>query len=637
MLLNLRDSLKQSKIAKYVFGAIIVVPFALFGIGSYFGGTGFDYAAEVNGEEVPVRDFERALRQQQQQMRQMFGGKVSGEMLNSPYVLNQAMENVVLQKVLTTYANEQGYATGNEELGQFIVTMGQLQKDGAFDQERYDVFLRSIGMTTEGFEEALRADLTSSQLYDSVSSSAFTLTSEVDSKRALQEQKRTINVATLTVDSLKTDLQASEDEIQTYFNEHQAQFRYPEKVQLDYLELTSADLVKDVDVTDEAVAEYFEQIKDEYILPEERTAAHILIELEEGASEEDDKAALEKIQALKQRIDAGEVFTDVAKSDSQDIGSAEQGGDLGSVTRGVMVEAFDNALFAMSEGEVSEPVKTEYGYHIIQLNKIKPEKGRFLDDVKDEVTERFKSAQAAEKFTDLSEQLGNLVYENNGALDPAADALGLDIQSTEWIDKGSQASLGQYPAVMQAAFSDDVLKERLNSDVLSVGENHAVVVRVKAYEAEKDKPLEEVKETVEGLVLTKKAQDLAEEKAKSLQAKVVEADFSEAADAEGFEVKMAETIERQGSELNPSVVRAAFRLPKPQNEQPVIHKVRLDNGDQVVMALTGVETPELDASEDIEASPANATAEYNAWVQSIRSRAEVSINTQLLTNLSSAQ
>jgi len=324
MLLDLRDGIRNSKWLKYIFVGLICVPFALFGIGSYFGNHGAGYAAKVNGQEVPVYAFQTAAQQSQLQIQQTFGGRLPAGIDLRSMVNNQAMDTVVRQEVLRQSTADNGFAVGDEDLAQQILTIDSFVVDGRFDKERYTQFLQSRGMSAQEFEDQYRSDLVMQQFRNGVVATGFALS---------DENKR--------IDSL------TDAEVQSYYDDNIQTFNNPQKVMVEYLELKIDDVKDDVEVTEEDLEGYFEQNKARWVVPEKRDASHILLAVDSDAS--DSEVAEKKAIAdeLIARIAAGETLASLAPEFSDDPGSADNGGSLGEFGRGVMVSQFEEVAYAM--------------------------------------------------------------------------------------------------------------------------------------------------------------------------------------------------------------------------------------------------------------------------------------------------
>ena len=632
MLLDLRDGIRNSKWLKYVLVGIICVPFVFFGVSSYFGNHGPDYAAKVNGQKVSVNAFQSAAQQSQIQLQQSFGGRLPQGVDIGSLVNNQAMDTVVRQEVLRQSTVGNGFAVGDEHLAQQILSIDSFTVDGVFDKERYSNFLQSSHMTATDFEEQYRSDLLMQQFRDSVVSTGFALGDESQLLEALRTQKRQASFIKLETQAKADSLEITDEEVQSHYDENIASFNNPEKVKLEYIELKVDDLLASVDATDEDLEAYFEQNKNQWVVTEKRSASHILLALDSDASDSDVEEKRAEADALVARIGAGETIAALAAEFSDDPGSAENGGSLGEFDRGVMVPAFEDVAFAMEEGTVSDPVRSDFGFHIIQLDKIIPEEGQSFAEVKDVVEEQYRTQRAETRFFEVSDTLSNASYENNDSLQPAADETGLELQTSDWIDRNSAEGIGAFPQVLGAALTDDVKNNGLNSDVLAVGENHAVVVRTIEYAEAEPKALDEVREDIVKLVQTEKATEELTELADSLVTEL-EGGAEAAALAEEHEGEFTETaaIARDATETDLRLVRELFTMPKPEGDAVSYRRAADSNGDIVVIAFSGIEASAEEAPAEVSGSSVPAIAEYDALVNAIEEDAEIERNDALLS------
>ncbi len=631
MLLDFRDGIRNSKRLKYILVGVICIPFALVGIGSYFGNHGPSYAAKVNGQEVSVYAFQNAAAQSQMQIQQTFGGRLPEGLNLSSMVNNQAMDTVVQQEVLRQSTAEKGFAVGDKQLADGIFSIDAFIVDGTFNKQRYSEFLQSRGMSAEQFEEQYRSDLLMQQFRNGVVATGFTLGDENKQLEALRNQKRIASFIKLDTQARADSLEISDDEVQAYYDENIDSFNNPQKVKIEYIELKVDDLKASVEATEEDLEAYFEQNKTRWVVEEKRSASHILLALDSDASDADVEEKQALADTLMERIAAGETLASLAPEFSDDPGSADSGGSLGEFGRGVMVSAFEEVAFAMNEGEVSDPVRSDFGFHIIQLDQIIPEQGQAYEEVKAEVEDQYRAELAETEFFQVSDTLSNATYENNDSLQPAADETGLQLKSTDWIDQNSTEGVGAFPQVIAAALTDDVRNNGLNSDVLTVGENHAVVLRTIDYEAAKPKDLDEVRDDVVKLVQSEKATEELTALGNSMVTELQGGAAAEALATENDgEFTPAAAIERSNPEVDRTLVRELFTMPKPGDGAASYRTVADSNGDIIVISFSGVEAADSEEPAEITATAAPATAEFNSLVSAIEGDADVERNDALL-------
>ncbi len=639
MLLDLREKVRSSKPIKYTLITLISIPFVLFGIGSYFSGGAYPTVAEINGQEIDQRQLDRAYQQQRQQMAQMFGGQLPEAFDNDSMLRQQALQQLVTQQVLEGEVVEQNFAVGDETLGRAIRNMPGFQVEGRFDSEAYQNALRSSGMSVPMFEQSFRDDTAINQFRSGISSTSFILPQEAQRLAELGRQTRTIEAVSFSFADASEAIEVSEEDVTAYFDENKDNYQFPERAKIQYIELNSDDIAEQIEISDEEAEQYYEDNRASYMLSEQREASHILLDLEDSDAQ-DNIAALNE---LKERIAGGESFEDLAGELSDDVGSAELGGSLGVIAPGAMVPEFEQAVFALTEpGELSEPVTTEFGVHLIRLDSITPESGKPFDEVRDEIISTMQQNQADSEYFELREQLVEQSFDNPDSLEPASDATGLEILTSDWLD--SETDSGEvlsHPQVQSAMFSDEVLQEEVNSELIDVSDRHVVVLRVTEHEGPRPKSLDDVREEVtETLKGERATEQLAELVDSALETLAAGESASSAAEGESLAtVHEQVVIDRQSNLFDRGVVSRIFSLPQPDGET-VTERVTLASGDQMALRLDTVAIPDPANDEEPQAdeppipvagvdeagfSPRLGGTEFQALMESLRNEADVEI------------
>lgn len=631
MLIQLREGLRNSKVLKFVFIGIITVPFALFGVGSYFTADVDTDAATVNGEEVSVQQFESALLQQQDRMRQMFGGKVPDGLLANPQMREGALEQLIQRQLMVQRVRDQNYTVSDAELAKAIRERDEFQVNGVFDQERYEQILTANRVSNTVFEETTRRDQGQVQLFNAVTGSAFVLPNETVVSKGLKNQEREFVAAEFDVAALSEAAEVSEDEIAQRYKDSESLYMRPEQFKVSYIELDSEALGEQAEVDDAAIEDEYNSRIDEFATPEQRDASHILLALEEGASQAVADEILAKAASLKEQLSAGADFGELAKEHSSDLGSAENGGSLGLFGKGAMVEAFEASAFSLAVGDVSEPVRTQFGVHIIKLNAIQASVAKPLDDVRDQLKAELVDQQVASVFFEKQDALASESFENGGSLQPAADALGVAVQQSDWFSAESPEGLGQYAQVRAAVRTDDVLTAGLNSSVLEISDNHAIVLRLDERKPEELKPLEEVRDQILAELKREKGQSQAQEKADALLLAVSAGTaLSEAASVQGVTPADAVWSKRDNPAVDRAVLSQVFSLPRGKGGSPVWAQVANTAGNPVVLGLKALRTAEVEAEEvapaDVQLAQQQGNAAFQALQLGMREVAEVAIN-----------
>ena len=587
MLQTIRDH-AQGWIAWVIVG-LIILTFALFGIEQYAQGEKKVVVAEVNGEDITAQEFLTLYNRQKIQLQQQFGN-LYDQIVKDEDLRKQVLEVLIQAKVIRQYAQENHLVISDQQLAAIIHAAPIFQKEGKFDQALYEELLARNGLSIAQFEIEQRNSLVEQQFKQLSLASTFATPLEVKQIAALEAQQRKVAVLTVSPAAFLDKLKVSDAEIKAYYQKHQADFVSPEKVKIDYVLLSKKALEKQFQPKDEDLKAYYEEHKDSFIEPEKRRASHILIRAEAG-DEEAKKQAKKEIEKILAKIRSGEDFAELAKKYSQDPGSAKAGGDLGFFNQGVMVEPFDQAVFSMKEGEVSAPIETDFGYHLIKLIKIQPKKVLTFEQVKDQVKSQWLQQQADKTYYELLDKLTTIAYEQPDSLEPAAEAIGAQVKTSGFFSrKGGEDALTQNAKIIQAAFSDAVMKSHENSAVIDLAPGESIVIRLKEKLAERPLTLDEVKAQIQKMLLSEKAQTAAKEKAEALFKQVQAGTPMSELAADGVEWQALGWVSRNSRQINAALLEAIFKAKKPKGEQPSWQLVSLENGDTVVLKIEAVKT-----------------------------------------------
>ena len=632
MLQNIHDKAKGW--LAYAIVGFISIPFALFGINSYLGGSDSLVAATVNGEDIPAQLVQNTVLQQRQRLSQMFGGKLPPG-FSDETLKNQALEQSVNEVLLRQLAKDTGYRASNQEIYDAISGIPAFQKDGRFDASTYELLLSSQRKTKAGFEAEIRHSITNQQFSSSISEAAFVTEQEAARYKRLQDQKRSIDTYTLQVADHKSEIKVEEPELKIFYDARPDQFMTEEQVKVNYVLLNEADLQKDVEVDDDKLQVYYDDNAGRYRTSEQRNVSHILLKIEEGEGAE--KKVLEKAQALYEQIKSGEkTFEELASTESADEVAANKEGEIGLIAKGDMGPEFENVAFSLKATEVSQPIKTAAGYEIIKVNSVLESKQKAFDEVKSEVEAMYRKEEAEKLFLDYSDKLQTLAFENDGSLDEAADAVGVKIKGSNWIKRSASsateedaASTEQSPKVMAAAFSEDVLQSGKNSELLEISKGVVAVVRLLDHMPATRKPMTEVLDEIKTKLVDEKAKKLVVEKGESMLAQLQQNGWS-ALDSAGVSQKsLVKTPEITRNEQNVAlqIVQKAFAMPKPASDSQSYGNAILPNGDYVLIGVTSVTDGGSELS-DAERDGFNANVglrESSAALRALRERAEVAL------------
>lgn len=616
----------QSWIAKLIL-ALITVPFALWGVDSYLRQAGSSVAvAKVDGDTITVQQFGKSL----QALRDNMKEKTDPGFTDNPDVRKAVLDKLIDTRLIAGEVKRGGYVVSDELLTKYIVAMPEFQKDGQFSQELYDQVLTANGLTPSRFEASMRSDLLIDQARNGISSLAFVSRSASEAALRIQHQKREVSVFTYHPDDYLADAKVDPTEMKNYYDKHQDEFRVPEQVKIDFVVFSANSLITSMQATDEEARKFYEENASKFQGDEERRASHILITFggskDAAAKDAARKKAQEVLAEVKKSPDK---FDALAKKYSQDPGSAERGGDLGSIKRGMMVKPFEDAVFSMAPGSVSDLVESEFGYHIIKLTEVKGAAQSF-DEVRPQIRAEIMYQKALTQFADAAEAFSNTVYEQSSSLDPAAKAHNLQVQKSDWMSREDIAKFFKNDKLASAVFLDEVRKDKRNTEAIEVAPNTLAAARVTETRPASMKPFDDVKAAIEDKLKHQNAAKLA-----VAQGEKVLSELKKVGDSGSVAWGTSVLAERQNSQgLSDGVLKQAFRMDA--SKLPAYVGAPSVDGGYVLIKLSTVEDgmANLDAEsrKNAHASYANVLgAEYlSAYMKSLRNRADVKINQDIL-------
>lgn len=570
--------------------ALIGVTFGLWGIDWYLQRDAQIFAARVNGVEVPVNEFRRAYQQRKDRIRASQGANFNPDSIDEVALKKLVLEQLVEEELLIQAAAEAGFTISDALLAARIHAIPDFNIDGEFSSERYQAILARQGMNTAQFEYRLRRSLMTSQLVAGITNTVPVDQSTIDNSIRLFEQSRDLSYIKLPVQKYIGKVEVTDEDLTTYYESHRDQFVEPEAVKLAYLEMKLDDISKDILVEEDDLADFYEQRKDLLGKGEERRARHILLNVAEGAPEVEVEAALARANDIIARINAGESFAELAREHSDDPGSASRGGDLEFFGKGLMVKPFEDVAFSLDAGVLSEPVRSPFGFHIIEVTEIRAGETPPLEEVRDQLSAELVEDQAKNIFFDRMEELAQATFEAPDTLAVAAEALQLTVGQSDWIPRGGGEDIGGYPQVVQAAFSDDVLETGNNSEVIEVEPSHVLVFRVEAHRPARQKEFSEVEPEIRAGMFERNAAKAARELGEELTGELRSgtATIAELAAANGLEVESAGMVTRSSTDHPRQILIESFRLPVPAEGNSSVSGIALPSDDYVVFEVTSV-------------------------------------------------
>jgi peptidyl-prolyl cis-trans isomerase D len=476
--------------------ALISISFVFFGIESYLQQSQSAIAvAKVAGTEISQAEFDRALREQQDRLRQSTGEAADSALFRSADFRRAVLDNLINQRLLAFYASKSKLAVADGQLQQAIASIPAFQSDGKFSIAQYEAVVRSQGLSQAAFEARLRRDLALQQVLMATMEAAQPAGPATERLLAAQLETRSVRVMHYAPADFEGQVKLPEGAAKSFYDDNPGAYERAARVKVDYLVLDEAAVAHDVVVSGEEARQWYEAHRDQYMQPEERRVRHILIQTAPDGKDEQIEAARAKAEKLRQTVlaDPGS-FAKIAKQSSEDSGSAGEGGDLGYFGRGAMVAPFEEAAFALKAGEISDLVRTDFGFHILQLEDIRPARGRSFDEAKAEIAAELRQRAAARRFAESADSFANTVYEQSDSLEPAAKRFGLALQHSDWVDQGA-TTIGPLDSekLVKALFSEDALTHKRNTEAIDLGGNRLVAARVVAYEPARRRAFDEVR------------------------------------------------------------------------------------------------------------------------------------------------
>ena len=603
--------------------AVIFLPFAFFGIDSYFrAGDGGNHVATVGGHPVTQQEFAQALQERQNYLQRLVGSRADPAMLDSPELRFAALDGIIRQRLLINQAARGNVLVSDEQLQQVIAEQPAFQEDGKFSHARYVELLKRQNMTETGFEASLRRDIMLQRVNGAYMATAIVPNSVAERLLRINAQQREVSQSTLEPEKFAAQVRIEDGAVKSYYDTHQNEFQVAQQARLEYVTLSLDGIAAQTDAGADEVRQFYEQNLKQYARGDERQASHILITADAQATPEQKQAARAKAEQLLKQVKQNPAsFADAAKKNSQDPGSAAKGGDLGFFPRGAMVKPFDEAVFKMKVGEIEGLVESQFGFHIIKLTGAKM---HGFDEVKKQVELDLKRQKAGKKFAALAEELNNKVFEQGDSLKPAADAMKLSIQTSGWVSRsGGDNKLLNNPKLLQVVFNDDAVKNKRNTEVVDVGNNTLISARVLEFKPATVQPLDEVRAEIVKRLTRDQAAQLAAKQGRELLAKLKQGDAGEVSwgaakrvsreNAQGFAgPAVAEIFKADGGKLP-----AYAGIETPQGGYVLVKITRIVDAETFDAARRKAAADEL--------RQMVAQEELNAYVASLKLKADVKI------------
>ena len=615
---------------------LITIPFALWGVNSYFSGGTNVNVAEFDGEEIDYQTYQRALYNERERVRQQYGQNISADFLSGNILGRQVVNRLANEILLYRYAHDQGFRISDEQLVEAILSSPGFQtENGKFSRDQYERVLQFSGYSPSQFEEIQRNSAAVQQIQTGFIESVLPMDNAVDDILNVLNQKRIGEYSVIEPSRFLSESVVSEEELRASYDRDKDQYKEEGRVKVQYIELLLSDFAKNLTPDEETLRDQYNADTERYLQTEQRSVSHILLKTEG----DEDAGANELASRLIERLRAGEDFGALAAEYSTDVGSAENEGSIGWIGRGATVPEFEAIAFSLKAGETSEPVKTNFGIHIIQVNEIEAETVKDFEEVRDELVEQVKRERAELEMFETSEELRNIAYEQPDSLDSAADALGLNLEVSEWFTRTEGTGIAENPSVRAAAFSNEVLQQEFNSDVIQIDDGHLVVLRKNQFQTAEQLELAEVKaeitEKLLALKSTAKAQGFAEELIKELKDG---GDWNQVLSENGLSVTDIPSSDKESTDpLSFDIAKIVYSAEKPSPEKVVYGGSPVGDGQYMIFRLTDVVSGDTaSASEDERQGIENAVHQrfgvglFETHVTQLRDGIKIDINDELL-------
>ena len=618
--------------------ALIAITFIFFGID--FSITQTSFAAKVNGESIPMAEFDRELTLAQNNFQQLYRDELTDEL--RVQIRREVIDRMVMREVMIQRAQEAGLRYSDARLAAAIRSDPAFQVNGQFSADVYRSRLTAEGLTPAGFEARQREQAALLELQTGIVDSAFITPAEFRRNIELFYEQRRIAYALFEATAFLDEVEVTDEEIAAYYEENPSRFETEESVDIALLELTLDSVAEDVEVSEDDLLEYYETEVERYAVSEERRVSHILIEVEG----EDYMEAEARAAEVLERLEAGEDFAELAAEVSDDVGTRNVGGDLGWISLGMLPGPFEDALFAMEQGAIEGPVETEFGYHILRLDDVRAGDAQPFEVIRDQLRDELAADRAYNEFYDLANELANSAFDAIDNLEPVAEEFGLEIERIERLTRSgvSEGRMDVPQAVVAAAFDPDLIASGENSDLIEISEEEVAVLRVDRHNLPEPRPLEEVTEEIRSLLELEAAQELAAAAANRFRDALDAAaaasgtqDATELAAMHGGTWIEPAWIERGTTSVANNIRQLVYNQPKPASDAPVVMQTPLTSGGEAVVLLLDVEPGVPDnvpvgerEQGQTELADIMANIEMNAYASRALNEASVRVPDQVL-------
>ena len=617
---------------------LAVAAMSLFGMEGYLGSSNDNFVAKVGKREISQNAFQNRLNQLRQQASTEQGEHFDPKVFEKPEIKLRVLDAMIDEQLLLQANADWGLRVSDQALRDTIAGIPAFQVNGQFDPTSYRAWLASSGKTSDMFEDEMRSSLAGQLLPSAITDSTIVGDARVDDFLSLLTQRRDLRYFLLPKPDAP-DKQVTDAQIESWYKSHQAELMNPEQISVKYIEVDGAALKPEAVPSDEDLQKRYADGKQRFVQPEQREVSHILINVPANATPEQQKTALAEADKIAAEATPAN-FAKLAEKDSQDLGSKRQGGDLGWLEKGVTNAAFDSAMFSLQKGQISKPVLSSDGYHIIWLRDIRSGESKPFAEVRDQLVKEATTAQRDHQYNDLAGKMADNTYSNPTSLEPASVALGLPIKTAALFSRTNGQGLTANPKFVAAAFSDDVLVQGNNSGLIDLGNDHSVVIHVDKHVPAAVKPLAEVSARIKDSILQARVTEAAKKQADAALARLRKGeDMAAVAKTMGATVvSVPEAVREQSLQVPPLLLKEAFLMPHPSAAgKPEFAPVDMGDGGFALLAVDKVQAGDLSkVSPDqrdalrhqmAQAYGSEATREL---LETLRSKTKIKINKSLM-------
>lgn len=626
MLQKIRDK-SQGTLSK-VFVIFVAGVFGLWGIqylvGSFVNET---VSITVNGVEISETRVQQATQTRTQQVLASMGPDADFSQIDDSLIRESAINSLIQEQLLFQQALNNGLAVSDAAIDRQIASIPDFQVDGVFNNQLAQSMLANAGYTPTTFRQALERETMINQLMMAYTDTGFITRSELEQIARISNQSRDLRFMLINYQDQAGEVTITDEEVQAYYDQHPQQFMREEQVILNYLVLDKRDIAENIEVTEAEIEARYQQEQETFQSEIERRASHILLEATTAAEIEEARTLASE---LKQRIEAGESFEDLAMEYSDDTGSAEVGGDVGYTQGNSFVEEFESALQALAVDEVSDPVVTDFGVHLIKLTEISSSEFESLDMARERIRQELQEEEADLLYTERAERLSNLSFESLDLNDPA-QIMGLELQTTEPFGRSGGAGIASNQNVIDAAFGVEVLEDRLNSELIRLDDNRSVVIHLEEYRPQEVRPLAEVRPEIEVILRDQAVREMARETGERVISSLQnDQNLNTLLESQGLSWTEVSDVSRDNTDINPELMNRIFSMAKPGESGTTLEGFSLNTGQYAVVELQNVTPGTIDGFEEGEAdnlasfvSEQKGNFDFNSMYTSLENKAEI--------------